>query len=311
MSISTSPMSSSSSSPQPEPYWQFVVRIGRDNLCLRTTEPSLTPLSTVSTTETLGQEYSGDIEGAAVLEITLLPLPASGYDILLHQACIQLFTAPPNDGWESIQQYGTSARYTTSGYSMEAAPIPTETTMGASTIEFRHQLSVSCGPRTFAGYLNDGIEPVLENPSYFVDGGFCQLEYSISEGVSTYDKLSEETELSSNSSTPTNLVYRGQINHKSSSITNASSITSPTKPSPTTVPESSPSPRHHCPWASCKSSFGRAADRNRHFVTKHGRPVKYFCPMPGCRRGRGLWKGYSREDKVKEHVKKVHVHAKF
>jgi hypothetical protein len=144
-----------------------------------------------------------------------------------------------------------------------------------------------------------------------VDSGLCQLENSISHKASTYEELSEETEFSFNSSLSTNLFYRGQVKDKSTNIANASSITTPTGPAHTTLPESSPSQRHHCPWASCTSSFGRAADRDRHFVTKHGRPVKYFCPMSGCCRGRGLWRGYSREDKVTEHVKKVHIHAKF
>ena len=69
--------------------------------------------------------------------------------------------------------------------------------------------------------------------------------------------------------------------------------------------------RHHCPWADCASNFRRAADRDRHFVTIHGKPVKHFCPVAGCSRGRGLWRGYSREDKVKEHVKKVHGSGKL
>jgi hypothetical protein len=162
MLIPTTPMSSSSSSPQPGPCSQFVVRIGSDNSYLRATEPSLTPFGTVSTTESLRQEDSGAIEGAAVLEVTLVPLPAAGYDTLLQQACMQLFAAPRNDGRECTPRSRTSARYTTSGYSMEAAPISTETPMDASLIEFTDQLSESCGPLPFTGCMNDRIGSVPE-----------------------------------------------------------------------------------------------------------------------------------------------------
>jgi hypothetical protein len=310
MSIPTSP-SSSSSSPRPGTYWQLVVRIGGDNLYLRTTEPLLPPFGAVSTTETLGQEYSGAIEGAAVLEVALVPLPASDYDTLLQQDCIQLCAAPRNDGCACTRRSCTSARYTTSGYSMGAAPISTETSMDASPIEFKDQLSISCAALPFTGWVNDGFEPLSETPGDFFDSGLCQLENYISENALTYGELSEESEFSSNSSDSGGLVYRGQTNDKSKSIVNSSSITTPTWATPTTLPESSLTARHHCPWAYCTSSFRRAADRNRHFVTKHGRPVKYFCPVSGCRRGRGLWRGYSREDKVTEHIKKVHIHAKF
>lgn len=77
-----------------------------------------------------------------------------------------------------------------------------------------------------------------------------------------------------------------------------------------TKPVSQPPLRHHCPSPVCSSHFGRPSDRDRHFITKHGQLVKYFCPFGGCSRAqRGVgrrWKGYSRQDKVAEHMRKAH-----
>ena len=315
MSIPTSPMSSSSSSLLSRPYWQFGVQVERDDLYSCTTEPSLSPFGTVSNTETLGQEYSGAIEVVAVLEVTLVPLPANGYETLLQQAHTQPFAAPQNDGYENTQRSCPSERNTIPEYPMGATPLSstrlsTSSPVWPSSIKFTDSGSVSSCRLPSAGYLNDEFL-VSENLSNFVSGSLCQLENSISRSASTYEELSGDTEHSLDSSVSAKLVYRKLSKGKSANIANTSFTTIPTRPIPNTLAEISPFPRHHCPWTTCTSSFGRAADRNRHFITKHGGPVKYFCPISDCSRGRGLWKGYSREDKVVDHVKKVHVHAKF
>jgi len=66
-------------------------------------------------------------------------------------------------------------------------------------------------------------------------------------------------------------------------------------------------PRHRCVWFGCNKTFSRAADSNRHFLAKHGDPIKYFCRVAGCNRARGIWKGYCREDKLMEHMRKKHI----
>lgn len=102
------------------------------------------------------------------------------------------------------------------------------------------------------------------------------------------------------------------IQERNPSIENRDSFSHASPTSQTCSPRArTTSRRHHCPWADCASNFRRAADRDRHFVTIHGKPVKHFCPVAGCSRGCGLWRGYSREDKVKEHVKKVHGSGKL
>jgi hypothetical protein len=66
-------------------------------------------------------------------------------------------------------------------------------------------------------------------------------------------------------------------------------------------------PGHRCVWFGCNKTFSHSADSNRHFLAKHGEPIKYFYRVAGCNRARGIWKGYCREDKLMEHMKKRHT----
>ena len=245
----------------------------------------------------------------------MIPFPANGYETLLQQAHTQPFAAPQNDGYESTQRSYPLERNTIPEHPMGATPLSstrlsTSSPVWPSSIKFTDSGSVSGCRLPSTGYLNDEFL-VSENLSNFVGGSLCQLENSISRSASTYEELSGDTEYSLDSSVSAKLVYRKLSKGKSANIANTRFTTIPTRPISNTLAEISPFPRHHFPWATCTSSFGRAADRNRHFITKHGRPMKYFCPISDCSRGRGLWKGYSREDKVADHVKKPHVHAKF
>ena len=101
------------------------------------------------------------------------------------------------------------------------------------------------------------------------------------------------------------------IQERELSIGNENSHASPTLQTSFPARERTTLGRYHCPWAGCTLKFCRAIDRDRHSMTIHGKPIKHFCPVAGCRRGRGLWRGYSREDKLKEHVKKVHGSGKL
>ncbi|PMD12390.1 hypothetical protein NA56DRAFT_713227 [Hyaloscypha hepaticicola] len=100
------------------------------------------------------------------------------------------------------------------------------------------------------------------------------------------------------------------IQEREPSIENENSHAPPTSQTSFPARERTTLGRHHCPWAGCASKFP-AADRDRHFMTIHGKPVKYFRHVAGCSRARGVWRGYSREDKVKEYVKKVHGSGKL
>jgi hypothetical protein len=70
--------------------------------------------------------------------------------------------------------------------------------------------------------------------------------------------------------------------------------------------------RHACTWQGCNASFGRKADRDRHIATKHRNVRHYHCRVAGCPKSRGsntlrAWKGYSRMDKLQEHMRKKHA----
>jgi hypothetical protein len=70
--------------------------------------------------------------------------------------------------------------------------------------------------------------------------------------------------------------------------------------------------RHPCTWQGCNATFGRKADRDRHIATKHRNVRHYHCRIAGCTKSRGsntlsAWKGYSRIDKLQEHMRKKHA----
>lgn len=60
-----------------------------------------------------------------------------------------------------------------------------------------------------------------------------------------------------------------------------------------------------CTQFPCPMSFKRHADRIRHEATVHGvNQVLHLCRIPGCSKGQG--RGYSRADKLTEHMWKKH-----
>jgi len=70
--------------------------------------------------------------------------------------------------------------------------------------------------------------------------------------------------------------------------------------------------RHPCTWQGCNATFSRKADRERHIATKHRHVRYYHCRVAGCPKSRGsnalrAWKGYSRIDKLQEHMRKKHA----
>ena len=86
-------------------------------------------------------------------------------------------------------------------------------------------------------------------------------------------------------------------------------------PGPTTIPNQ-PNPVQQltatvstfaCAHGNCNQAFRRKSDLARHRKTVHGMNlVKFFCHIPGCSKGRGHGEGYSRDDKLTEHLWKKH-----
>jgi hypothetical protein len=64
------------------------------------------------------------------------------------------------------------------------------------------------------------------------------------------------------------------------------------------------------PCSDCTRSFGRKPDRDRHITSVHGTSqIFYLCPVVNCPKSQG--KGYSRQDKVTEHLWKKHANLGF
>ncbi|PVH81770.1 hypothetical protein DL98DRAFT_514430 [Cadophora sp. DSE1049] len=65
-----------------------------------------------------------------------------------------------------------------------------------------------------------------------------------------------------------------------------------------------------CTLPNCLVAFYRDTDRIRHESSVHGvnRPL-YLCPIPGCIKGHGA--GYTRRDKLTEHMWKKHAALGF
>jgi hypothetical protein len=64
------------------------------------------------------------------------------------------------------------------------------------------------------------------------------------------------------------------------------------------------------PCSDCTRSFGRKSDRDRHITSVHGTSqIFYLCPVVNCPKSQG--KGYSRQDKVTEHLWKKHANLGF
>ncbi len=62
-----------------------------------------------------------------------------------------------------------------------------------------------------------------------------------------------------------------------------------------------------CAHGNCNLAFRRKADLARHRKTVHGvNHINFFCHVPSCPKGRGHGKGYSRDDKLTEHLWKEH-----
>jgi hypothetical protein len=64
-------------------------------------------------------------------------------------------------------------------------------------------------------------------------------------------------------------------------------------------------PRHQCTYPSCTKAFKRDSERIRHENSMHlNTQGAHLCPIAGCSKSQG--KGYSRSDKVTEHLWKKH-----
>ncbi|PQE28747.1 C2H2 finger domain protein [Rutstroemia sp. NJR-2017a WRK4] len=67
-----------------------------------------------------------------------------------------------------------------------------------------------------------------------------------------------------------------------------------------------PPPRQRIVCTKCPKTFTRESDLNRHLTSVHkfGPQALHLCDIPGC--PKSVAPGYSRRDKVVEHLKKVH-----
>ncbi|KAM3080563.1 hypothetical protein ACMFMG_005505 [Clarireedia jacksonii] len=77
-----------------------------------------------------------------------------------------------------------------------------------------------------------------------------------------------------------------------------------TAPAPTAIIEPAPHQRVHC--RTCPKTFSRASDLRRHITSVHkiGPQALHLCTIPGC--PKSIAPGYSRRDKVVDHLRKVH-----
>jgi hypothetical protein len=97
-----------------------------------------------------------------------------------------------------------------------------------------------------------------------------------------------------------NLVYD---NHEQ--LTNAA-IPTALAPVPTRAPAATPRAmhRHRCNFPTCIRRFKRPSDLARHQYTVHFNLQGHLCPIVDCPKATG--KGYSRADKVTEHLWRKH-----
>ncbi|TVY91585.1 hypothetical protein LAWI1_G007217 [Lachnellula willkommii] len=86
-------------------------------------------------------------------------------------------------------------------------------------------------------------------------------------------------------------------------------FTTPIAPGTVAQPSSQPSntqPVVQCTQPGCPATFRRHYERSRHEATAHGvKQGVHLCPVAGCSKSQGA--GYSRADKVKEHLWKKHA----
>ncbi|KAN0096724.1 hypothetical protein V8E51_015529 [Hyaloscypha variabilis] len=144
---------------------------------------------------------------------------------------------------------------------------------------------------------------VIESSHFSANGSYdSHLSVSPNTGASLTNDLFEASTSIYGTSSP----LRESSTHltiSSSSPETSTSAASPT-PSPTnaTSPNSTAA-RHPC--AQCLSTFARLGDLRRHEkIHSPERHRKYHCWEPGCNRnGR---KGFTRRDKLRDHVKGVH-----
>jgi hypothetical protein len=214
----------------------------------------------------------------------------------------QIMVVPQEHGYENYTYTSALKCCTTSQYDTTVLPMPTQNQTLPSSNEFGD------------ARLHDEIKKVQDDSSlFFTSTSLHEFENSILNGTLPSNLTSGVIDFPVDPPMSNVSNTSPVIQERNPSIGNRNSFShvSPTSQTCSPPRARTTSRRHHCPWADCASNFRRAADRDRHFVTIHGKPIKRFCPVAGCSRGRGLWRGYSREDKVKEHVKKVHGSGKL
>jgi len=83
----------------------------------------------------------------------------------------------------------------------------------------------------------------------------------------------------------------------------------PPPAAPTSTPRG-PNARHQCTHSPCTKTFKRDYERIRHEASVHRiNRRRHLCPITGCSKSHG--KGYTRSDKVTEHLWKKHANLGY
>ena len=97
-------------------------------------------------------------------------------------------------------------------------------------------------------------------------------------------------------------VANGVITGSNPGLLTATPYIPPVDPAAAEPPATAPGSRQICPV--CQKTFGRLSDLKRHAAKHCAGPRKFNCPATGCRYKGD--KGFTKKDKMKDHVKNKH-----
>ena len=97
-------------------------------------------------------------------------------------------------------------------------------------------------------------------------------------------------------------VTNGTVSPANPCLLTATPFVSPENPDPAEPPATGPKLRFTCPV--CKKTYARSSDLKRHAAKHRTGPREFSCPATGCPYKGD--KGFTRKDKMKDHVKNMH-----
>jgi hypothetical protein len=240
--------------------------------------------------------------GAASSQIQDLQLSANSepdFDYAPQATTRALYVSPGQQDWP----YDTAAHYTSpNGLDLPQAGTVAHTFSDAhSHYTSTEQQNWYDEPATHDNMANGFDSAWQDNTAYdaFMNG----FDQDASTNLLHSNGTLEANHISGNDIVDTQLSSISCNTETNFSFNAPSQVSTPT-PSPTdaTSPNST---RHPCPHPHCLSTFARLGDLSRHAKTHSPeRHRKYHCREPGCdRNGR---KGFTRRDKLRDHVRRVH-----